>query len=258
MTIVALIPFVSLVLVSFYPPGQLTSTGLDLPDHWSLDNYIRAWEMGNFAGTLANSAIIAFFVVLVGSFLCILSGYAFGAMRFAGSGLLFTIILLGLLLPFEAIIVPLYYDLRAIGLTDTYQGLILPEIALFSGFGTFWMRQHFRSVPKSLVEAARMDGANTWQTLWKVLIPNAGPSITTMMVMFFIWSWNQLLLALVINQNPQYRTAPFSVGFFIGQYATDSSALAAAAVMLTIPALIVYILLQRHFIQGITSGSVKD
>jgi raffinose/stachyose/melibiose transport system permease protein len=178
-------------------------------------------------------------------------------MRFRGSGVLFVIFLIGLLMPFEATIVPLYYDLRSVGLANTYAGLILPETALFLSFGTFWMRANFMSSERSLVEAARLDGANSWTTLWRVLVPNSLPAITTMMVLFFIWSWNEFLLALVLAQDPEVQTAPAGLGLFSGQHTTDISGLAAAAIIMTIPALIVYVLLQRHFIRGVTSGGVK-
>ena len=178
-------------------------------------------------------------------------------MRFRGRNALFFTFLVGLLMPFEATIVPLYYDLRAFGLVNTYAGLILPEIALFLSFGTFWMRAHFLSTPRGLVEAARIDGANSWQTLWRILLPNAWPAITTMMVLFFIWSWNEFLLALVLTTDPSVQTAPAGLGLFIGEHTKDSPGLAAAAVIMSIPCLIVYVLLQRHFIQGVTSGSLK-
>jgi len=255
-SIVALLPFVNVILVSLYPPGQSFS-GLALPREVYLGNFPRAWETGSFGSTMLSSAVIAIVVVPLGSLLCILSGYAFGTMRFRGKSALFYIFLIGLLMPFEATIIPLFYDLRSVGLTNTYAGLILPETALFLSFGTFWMRAHFLSTPRSLIEAARLDGARSWRILWSVLIPSAKPTITTMMVLFFIWSWNEFLLALVLTQDPSVQTAPAGLGLFIGQHTTDSAGLAAAAIIMTVPALVVYVLLQRHFIRGVTSGSVK-
>jgi raffinose/stachyose/melibiose transport system permease protein len=178
-------------------------------------------------------------------------------MRFRFKNLAFLAFLIGLLMPFEATIVPLYYDLRGFGLVDTYPGLILPETALFLSFGTFWMRGAFQSAERSLIEAARIDGANSWTILWRVLLPTVRPAVTTMMVLFFIWSWNEFLLALVLAQDPSVETAPAGLGLFVGQHSTDLTGLAAAAVIMTIPSLIVYVLLQRQFIQGVTSGSVK-
>lgn len=252
----ALLPFVSILLISLYPADQ-PAAGLALPHSLNFHNYVRAWDAANFSMLMRSSFIVAVVVVPLGSALCILSGYAFGTMNFPAKNALFYLFLIGLLMPFEATIVPLYYDLRAFGLANTYPGLILPETALFLSFGTFWMRAHFLSAPRSLVEAARTDGANSWTTLWKVLAPGAAPAITTMMVLFFIWSWNEFLLALVLAQDPSVETAPAGLGVFVGEHATDISGLAAAAIIMTVPALVVYALLQRHFIQGVTSGSVK-
>jgi raffinose/stachyose/melibiose transport system permease protein len=255
-SVVALLPLVSILFVSLYPPNQ-PAAGFALPQSLNFDNYVRAWNVTNFATLMRSSLIVAIVVVPLGTALCILTGYAFGSMQFRGKTIMFFLFLIGLLMPFEATIVPLYFDLRAFGLVNTYPGLILPETALFLSFGTFWMRSHFLSTPRSLVEAARLDGANSWQTLWKVLIPNAWPAIATVMVLFFIWSWNEFLLALVLVLDPRVQTAPAGLGLFIGQHTTDVPGLAAAAVLLSIPCLIVYVVLQRHFIRGITSGSVK-
>ena len=119
-------------------------------------------------------------------------------MRFRGSQILFYVFLLGLMVPIEAMIVPLYYDLRDLGLADTYWALILPQIGASVAFGTFWMRAFFRGVPRSLVEAARIDGASSWFTLWRVLLPLARPAVLTMTVLLFMWTWNEFLLALVM------------------------------------------------------------
>jgi raffinose/stachyose/melibiose transport system permease protein len=255
-TLFALFPFFSILLASFYPTSQ-AATGLQWPRSWDFRNYVRAWDAAGFSVLMRNSAIVAVCVVVVGSTVCILAGYAFGTMQFRFRGTLFGIFLIGLLMPFEATIIPLYYGLRSVGLANTHEGLVLPETALFLSFGVFWMRANFQAAERSLIEAARIDGATSWRTLWKVLVPTARPAIATMMVLLFIWSWNEFLLALVLAQNPNVETAPAGIGLLIGQYTTQYSLLAAAAIIMTVPALIVYVLLQRHFIQGMTSGSVK-
>ena len=252
----ALAPLVSILFVSFYPPGQ-PATGLALPRSWNFHNYMHAWNVTNFGTLMLSSTIVAVVVVPLGTALCVLTGYAFGSMQFRGKTVLFFVFLIGLLMPFEATIVPLYFDERAFGLVNTYPGLILPETALFLSFGTFWMRSHFLSTPRSLVEAARLDGANSWQTLWRVLVPGAWPALATVMALFFIWSWNEFLLALVLMTDPGVQTAPAGLGLFVGRHTTDVPGLAAAAVIMSVPCLIVYVALQRHFIRGVMSGSIK-
>src|SRR5690606_10325390 len=115
----------------------------------------------------------------------------------------------------ELIVIPLYFDLREVGLTNSYWGVILSECALFMPFGVFWMRTHFQSTPRELIEAAELDGASSGTILRRVLLPLAGPSISTMAVLFFMWSWNQFLLVLILIQDPNKRTAPAGLGFFV-------------------------------------------
>ncbi|MGW4728359.1 carbohydrate ABC transporter permease [Streptomyces shenzhenensis] len=252
----SLVPFVNVLLISVAPQGQL-AVGIRWPSDIDFGNFPRAWDAANFSVLMLNSAIVTLFVVTIGTLVSLLAGYALGTMRFPGRGMVFVLFLIGLLMPFEATIVPLYYDLREVGLANTYAGLILPEAALFLSFGAFWMRAHFLATERALLEAARIDGANTWTILWRVLVPNARGPITTMMVLFFIWSWNEFLLALVLAQDPAVQTVPAGLGLFIGQYTTDYSGLSAAAIIMTVPALLVFVVLQRHFIRGVTSGGVK-
>jgi raffinose/stachyose/melibiose transport system permease protein len=187
----------------------------------------------------------------------VLSGYAFGLMRFRGGTLLFYVFLLGLMVPMEAMIVPLYYDFRDLGLTDTYWGLILPQIGTSVAFGTFWMRAFFRGVPRSLVEAARIDGASSWFTLWRVLLPLARPAVLTMTVLLFMWTWNEFLLALVMVSDEGLRTAPLGLSFFQGRNTSDLTLLSAGSVLVALPVVVVYVFLQRHFIRGMLAGAVK-
>jgi raffinose/stachyose/melibiose transport system permease protein len=216
-----------------------------------------AWTDGHFGSYLRSSAIVSASVVAISTVLSILAGYAFGQMRFRGEQVLFYVFLLGLMVPLEATIVPLYYDLRDLGLTDTYWALILPQAGVSVAFGTFWMRAFFRSVPRSLVEAARLDGSSSWSTLWRVLMPLARPAVLTMVVLIFMWTWNEFLLALVMVSDEDLRTAPLGLAFFQGRNTSDEALLASGALIVAAPVVIVYLFLQRHFIRGMLSGAVK-
>jgi raffinose/stachyose/melibiose transport system permease protein len=220
-------------------------------------NLADAWEEGNFGTYLRSSALVAVVVVVVAGAFSVLAGYAFGMMRFRGAQALFYVLVLGLGIPMEAMIVPLYYDFRDLGLTDTYWALILPQIGLSVAFGTFWMRAFFRSVPRSLVEAARIDGASSWFCLWRIVLPLARPAVLTMAVLLFMWTWNEFLLALVMVTDEGLRTAPLGLSFFQGRQRDDLTLLAAGAVIVATPVVVVYVLLQRHFIRGMLSGAVK-
>ena len=216
-----------------------------------------AWDDGNFATYFRSSVIVAVAVVAISAVLSILAGYAFGLMRFRGASVLFYLFVLGLTVPLEAIVVPLYYDLRDVGLTDTYWSLILPQAALSTAFGTFWMRAFFRSVPRSLLEAARLDGSSSWVTLWRIVLPLGRPAVLTMIVLVFVWTWNEFLLALVMVSDESLRTAPLGLAFFQGRNTSDEGLLMAGSLIVAAPVVIVFLFLQRHFIRGMLSGAVK-
>ena len=220
-------------------------------------NFAKAWDVGHFGSYLRTSLLVSTTVVVISLLLSILAGYALGTMRFRGATVVFYLFLLGIMMPSEAVLVPLYYDLRTLGLTDTLWAVVLPQVAQSVAFGTFWMRAFFRSVPPSLVEAARIDGASSWFTLWRVLLPLAKPAVLTMVVLLFMWTWNEFLLALVMVTEEGLRTAPLGLSFFIGRNQADLTLLAAGAVIVALPVVVLYVFLQRHFIRGMVSGAVK-
>jgi raffinose/stachyose/melibiose transport system permease protein len=254
-SLIALFPIVGIVFTALQERGGGATFGTF--DGLHFGNFKDAWDEGNFGTYLKSSLIVAVAVVSVSVFFSVLSGYAFGLMRFRGGTLLFYVFLLGLMVPMEAMIVPLYYDFRDLGLTDTYWGLILPQIGTSVAFGTFWMRAFFRGVPRSLVEAARIDGASSWFTLWRVLLPLARPAVLTMTVLLFMWTWNEFLLALVMVSDEGLRTAPLGLSFFQGRNTSDLTLLSAGSVLVALPVVVVYVFLQRHFIRGMLAGAVK-
>jgi raffinose/stachyose/melibiose transport system permease protein len=251
----ALAPIVGILFTALQDPNGVSTFGSFGGLHFG--NFADAWDEGHFGTYLKSSAIVMVVVVAVASVLSILAGYAFGLMRFRGANVLFYVMLLGLMIPTEAIIVPLYYDFRDLGLVDTYWALILPQIGTSIAFGTFWMRAFFRTVPRSLVEAARIDGASSWFTLWRVVLPLARPAVLTMTLLLAMWTWNEFLLALVMVSDEGLRTAPLGLSFFQGRNLTNLTLLAAGAVIVAMPIVLLYVFLQRHFIRGMLSGAVK-
>jgi raffinose/stachyose/melibiose transport system permease protein len=254
---IVLIPLISLFTVSLQPSDS-SSTSLSWPDNPAWDNYVVAWTKGDFPlpVLMINSLLVALAVVPIGVTVSVLAGYAFGTMKFPGSNVIFYVFMIGLVMPFEATIVPLYYQLRSMGLINNLWGVILPQIALFCAFGIFWMRQFFMATPPSLVEAARIDGANSLRILRSVLLPISWPPILTLATLMFIWSWNEFLLSLVVLDRGN-RTAPSGLGTFTGQWVSDIPALSAAAIIIALPTIILYIVLNRKIISGILQGAVK-
>ena len=257
--VIALYPVVSILLLALHRQSDVP-TGFAIPHYLDFSTFKTAWEEGNFDRGLLNSFIVAGTVTVVSAVLSTLAGYAFGTMRFRGSDTLFYLLLIGLIFPYEATVIPLYYIFRDAGLTDSLWALILPQIGLSVPFGTFWMRAFFRSTPISLAEASRLDGASSFVTLWRVLLPQAWPAITTMLVLVFMWTWNEFLLALVMIQSDDLRTAPLGLALFAGanRGTLDTTLVAAAAVMVALPIVIVYVFLQRSFIRGMFAGAVKE
>ncbi|MFL6052814.1 MAG: carbohydrate ABC transporter permease [Actinoallomurus sp.] len=245
-------------VIAVFPLLAVASQALGLP-HPSADAFTGAWRKGHFARYLTNSLIVVTVVVVAASALSILAGYALGTMEFRGATALFYVFIAGLMVPTEAIVVPLYFDLRSVGLDNTLPGLMLPQIAQSVSFGVFWMRAYFRSAPRSLIEASRMDGASSWTTLWRVLLPVGRPAILTMVVLIAMWTWNEFLLARVImNSSEDLRTAPLGLSIFQGQHQTEYQMLMAAALIVAAPVVLVYAFLQRHFIAGMLSGAMKE
>ncbi|MCP2259067.1 carbohydrate ABC transporter membrane protein 2, CUT1 family (TC 3.A.1.1.-) [Streptoalloteichus tenebrarius] len=246
----ALFPVLSIVATALRP--EVVGQG-----GWRPENLVTAWTVGHFGGYLRNSAIVSAVVVAVSAVLSVLAGYAFGAMRFRGRGVLFSLLLLGMMVPTEALVVPLYFDLRDLGLTDTYLSLVLPQVAQSVAFGAFWMRAFFLSHTRDLVEAARMDGAGHVRTLWSVLLPLARPAVVTLVVLVFLWTWNEFMLALVMVTDEGLRTAPLGLRFFAGRATTSVPVLAAGSMLVALPVVLLYLFLQRHFIRGMLDGAVK-
>jgi len=153
--------------------------------------------------------------------------------------------------------VPLYYRMLSFNLIHTYWALILPQIALSVAFGSFWMRAFFMGVPRDLIEAAAMDGAGSWTTFRRVLLPLAQPAILTMVVLLTIWTWNEFLLVLVMATKNEIRTLPVGLALFQGTRVADVPLQAAGSLIVALPMVIVYIIFQRQFIQGIVSGAVR-
>jgi raffinose/stachyose/melibiose transport system permease protein len=262
-SLLAIYPMLSILSLAFHKKSDLV-TGFSLPTTFSLQTFIDAWNEGGFAQGMWGSFLVATTVTVVSAVLSLFTGYAFGTMRFRGSGILFNLIVIGLIFPYEATVIPLYYDFLnyhpvGINLAGSYWALILPQIGQSVTLGTFWMRAFFLSTPKALVEAGRIDGAGSLRVLRSILLPQARPALLTLCVLVFIYTWNEFLLALVMLAGSNNTTAPLGLSFFAGvARAGDPTKVAAASVLVAAPIVIVYLVLQRHFIRGVLAGAIKE
>jgi raffinose/stachyose/melibiose transport system permease protein len=251
--LLSILPLLGVVSAALTPPGEAVR-GFGVPTEGiSLGNFTRVWRDAQFGGALWTSLQMTMITVVLSSVTSVLAAYAFGTMRFRGSTVLFYVFLVGLLMPFEATVIPVYYMMRGLDLTGTVWSVALPSTSLSIAFGTFWMRAFFRSAPRPLIEAARVDGASSLTILRKILLPLARPAVLTMILLIFMWTWNDFLYSLVMR----LQTAPLTLAQFQGYRRADVSGIAAAAILVALPVLIAYIALQRHFIRGMLAGSMK-
>lgn len=254
--LIAIMPFVGIVLTSFKEQRELRDSPFTLPEDWKFENYTDAWRGARFSAYFKSSIVIVIPVVIISCLLSTMSGFGFGMYRFRGDNALLFIIMLGLMVPFEAVIIPLWQMMGILGIRDTYWALILPQVALSFAFGTFWMRANFRNMPPDIVDAAVVDGCTIWGVLWRILFPLSRPALLSLVVLLFMWTWNEFFLILVMASG-DLRTLPVGLALLRGRYASDVPVMAAGSVMVLLPVLIIYIFFQRHFIRGILSGSVK-
>lgn len=259
--LVAVMPFVGNILTSFKAKTELSRGLFTLPEQWRTQNYVNAWEGARFNEFFVNSVIVVVPVVLIAVVCSLLSGYAFGLISFRGERLLLLLIVLGLMAPTEAVIIPLWHLMDRLGLRDSYWALILPQIGLSFSFGTFWMRAHFKNMPRDLIDAAVVDGCNTSpfsprNVLWKILLPLSGPALMSLVVLIFMWTWNEFFLVLVVG-GTDYRTLPVGLALLRGRYSADVPVMAAASTIVSLPVILIYLLFQRSFIRGMISGAVK-
>lgn len=254
---IAVVPFLVTILASLKTTVELVEGVFSLPEEPQWDNYRRAWVDGNFSRFFINSLLVAFGVVIPSLVFSCMSGYAFARYRFRGKSTIFVYLLLGLVVPLQALVIPLFYLMREIGLLDSLWALILPQVAMSMSFGTLLMREAFSGVPKEIIEASVLDGAGSWRILWEIMFPLARPFVGTLSLMFFIWTWNEFLLPLVVNIDPKYQTLPVGLLFFQQRWTADIPVIAAGATIIFIPLTIVFMLFQKQMIEGLTQGAIK-
>jgi multiple sugar transport system permease protein len=234
-------------LKSFAETTQLPPTLL--PDHWQWSNFTAVFHALPFGRMFLNTVLMTAGRTAGQLIFSSMAGYAFARMRFRGSGVLFGLFLSVLMVPGLVFLIPQYVIIQDLGWLNSLQGLIVP--AMFSAFGTFLMRQFFMALPHDVEEAARLDGANPWQVFWHVALPLARPGLLALTILTMLWSWNDLMFPLVINTDPEKMTLSAGLATLQGEHFTDYSVLMAGSLMATAPMIVAFILLQRHFIQGI-------
>ncbi|HEY8371405.1 MAG TPA: carbohydrate ABC transporter permease [Pseudonocardiaceae bacterium] len=250
------LPFVMLVTSALKPPTQpLHSFPPDLiPRPPVLDFFVEAWTTISFPQYLWNSILLELLTVPAYLVVSALAAYPLARMRFRGRQVVFFLILSTMFLPGEVMLVPRFLVLSELGLVDTFAGVVLP--GLLSAFGVFLLRQAFEQLPNELFEAARMDGCGPWQTFWRIALPQVRPTLATLAIIGFINVWNNFIWPLVVLSSEEKYPLALGLAYLAGTFGDDLRTMAAGTVMATIPVVVFFVAMQRHFIEGMT-GSVK-
>ncbi len=256
--VVWIAPFVFIVFTSLKSTAQVMSTSAFAPPVAPrFANFTDAWARGRFSTTVFNSAIITLIKVPLGLFISSMAAYALARITFPGAKLLLLAILFGTMIPFQVMLAPLFTLVNSLGLIDTYPGVILPYLAFGVPYQVFILHGFFRGIPTEITEAARIDGASHFVIFTRIFLPLSLPVLAALLIIDFVATWNEFAMALVLLQDRNMWTLPLGLSAFQGQFSRDYGQLNAAIVMTVLPATIVYLIFQRYFVSGLTSGAVK-
>ncbi|MGL5943323.1 MAG: carbohydrate ABC transporter permease [Waterburya sp.] len=244
------------IIVLFPLAIVLQSSFTTADGNFTWANYQNAWHRGGFLLAFANSTLVALGVTGLQIITSALAGYALARLKFQGKQAILLLILATLVIPFQLLVIPIFVILKWGHLINSYWSLILPTAA--SGFGIFLMRQYFASIPIELEEAALLDGANRLQVLTRIMLPLSRPALITLFLFTFIGEWNDLFKPLVFTTRPELRTVQLALSEFQEQFTSNWSLLMAAVVIATLPVLILFLIGQKQFIQGIGSTGIKN
>lgn len=251
-------PFLWMLASSLKPLSEIFSSGALLPQDPTLDNYIRLFTDVGALRKFGNSFIVSVGFTVLSVFLCALGGYGFGKFRFRGREVLFRFVLATLTIPLAAILVPLFVMMRnTFNWIDTLWPLIIPGAA--NAFGIFFMRQYMQSIPDELIDSARVDGAGEYTIFWRVVLPVAAPGLASLAIIFFMRSWNDFLWPLAVLRSEGVQTIPVMLNAVQGPPGrTAYDLLMAGAVLSVLPLAVVFLLLQRRLVAGVTLGALKQ
>ncbi|MFQ5340641.1 MAG: carbohydrate ABC transporter permease [Anaerolineae bacterium] len=257
LSLFVLIPFFWVSVTAVKTTSDMTAHPLGLPQVWHWENFAQAVQQAHLLRLFRNSVIVVVPVVLACLVLSTLAGYAFAKMTWRGKEFWFIVFLLGLAIPTTVLIVPLYFELNALHLTGSLWGLILVESAGTLPFGVLLMRGFIADISDEIIDASRIDGCTSLGTLWYIVAPLTKPALLTLLIFNFMWSWNAYLLPLVLVQKQSLQTLPLGLQVFAGRWITNYPLIMAATIISIFPIVVVYVIFQRQFIQGLSAGAFK-
>ncbi len=251
-----LFPVLWVVLSSFKPQQELFRVPQTLlPNRWTLDNYLFSFSQGDFGLNIKNSAIVSVTSTLLAVIINTMAGYALSKFIFPGRDLIFGVMIATLMIPLQVIMVPIFLQLKGLGLLNTLLGIIIPPAATPTGI--FLARQYMTTLPNSMIEAARIDGAGEGYLFMRIILPLSKPIVATLTIFSFMWRWNDYLWPLIVITNNRLQTLQQALAGFVGQLQINWSSLLAMTTVSMIPVTAVFLVFQRYFMIGIAAGSVK-
>jgi multiple sugar transport system permease protein len=257
-TLLYMSPLFSAVVTSVRTMDDISLNGFwSIPQEITFQNYIDAWTRGNVSRYLLNSFIITIPALIGVLFLSSLSAFALARYRFRANLPIFFMYVAGTMLPFQILLLPVFLMMNRVGLYDTYGGVILIHIAFQLGFCTFVLRNFMRTLPGEIFDAARIDGATEFGIYWRIALPLSIPGLAAIAVLEFTWIFNDYLWALILIQDDALKPVTAGLSSLQGQFVTDWPLIVSGALLAAVPTLVVFFILQRYFIGGLTLGSTK-
>ena len=256
--LIMLVPFVIVTMNALKSPAEYAGDGpLSLPDGLYLQGLIDFWNRVDYGQKLLNSLVISGSVAVLAVIVSTLNAYALGIGRVRGRMWLLIVFLMANTLPHEALVYPLYYLSKEVGLYDSRLAIVLIFVVIQTAFGTYLLSAVLSSFPREVIEAAQMDGAGRWQVLWRVVVPMSRPTLAVLMVFFFIWTWNEFFLPLIFLISNDNQTVPVALGVLQGQRLMDATMSSSSALLGILPAILFFLIFQRTLTRGATAGAIK-
>jgi ABC-type glycerol-3-phosphate transport system permease component len=253
------IPIYGAFTTAFRPNTEIIKNGFwAFPAPPVLDNFITVWEGGKIQMFLVNTVVVTVLATVISIFLGSLTGYAFGKIGFKGDRWLYILVVAGMFFPPQIVLIPLFKLFNSLNLLDTLISLILVHVGFGLPICTLMMTNFFRDIPASLRQSAMLDGCHDWQILFRIMFPLARPSLTALVILQFTWIWNDFLWPLILVKSEYRMTIQMGILQLRGQYGLAWGNQAAGALMATLPTLLLFIFMQKHFIHGLSMGAVKE
>ncbi|MBP2706622.1 carbohydrate ABC transporter permease [Microbispora sp. RL4-1S] len=258
LAVVMLFPFVIVTLNAFKSPADYSAgSPLSLPAHLYVQGIVDFWNRVDFGQKLWNSFLISGSVAVAAVVLSVLNAYALGIGKVRGRLWVLVVFLVGNTLPQEALAYPLYYLSKQAGLYDTKLSVILIFTVIQAAFGTYLLSSVLGQFPHEILEAAALDGAGKWRALWRIVVPISRPTLSVLLIFFFIWTWNEFFLPLIFLISNDNQTVPVAIGVLQGEKMMDATMSSASALLGIVPAVAFFLIFQRTLTRGVTVGAVK-